>query len=868
MAIFHFAAKVVSRKSGQSVVAKAAYNAREELTEERTGEVKDYTRAEGLLFSGIYTPAHAPAWAHDRAKLWNAADRAERHPAATLAREYEVALPHELTDEQRRYLVQDFIRENFTRKGYAADVALHAPDREGDERNYHAHILVTDRKLEADGFAATKYDRQGTSKERKAELEALRESWERTTNRHLERYGHKARIDRRSLEEQGIDREPTQHLGPYATQLERDGEESERGNVNRDIEARNQAREDAQRDYEAAQAEREAWEEKIALAAIQKAEEDQKKEQEAKRDEAKNAELGKAAADIRLAVDLSHGGEGFAVALGYRGYTLAQVSEQEAAASFRAAAYAKAIGQRAPEYRAGEIVVINKYGGIHRLSERNTGKTREDMDKYLVQIKREELPTVTQARDTIEQERQEREAKADQDKNAELGKTAADIRLAVQLSKADELAPALKERCLVLSQVSEQEAAAFERAADEAEKSNQPAPRYTAGELVILNEYGGIHRLTARTTGKTRADMEKYLAEIKREGLPNAEQGKTAAVLLGQYKYRAELLAKQEQQKAELEKQQAERREQREKEAREFEEKAKQEIDASLASKQQFDKNRLNRRLEENHVPLFGRLKARVKQFIGHKIEDHQAEQRKEKLHKAIVENDWRNLSRDEARQARQDKAFERGQATVEIKQAAAREKLGIHAPERDEALKAAQRTATKAEFSKEAAKATRPRETGWPDQRKVRAAARERERPAAPERAAPTGNREGGKFRVIDKATGVATGLSNGAAAILDGIAKPVEAFAEGLASLFDGGSAAPPPRKREPEPTPAQIRAAERALSNIHQSFQRGEDINITDLRNLPPAHLEGLRNSGDEYLQRLMQRWERERENERER
>ena len=621
-------------------------------------------------------------------------------------------------------------------------------------------------------------------------------------------------------------------------------------------------------DYEAAQAEREAWEEKIALAAIQKAEEDQKKEQEAKRDEAKNAELGKTAADIRLSVDLSNGSEGFRLALGYRGYTLAQVSEQEAAASFRAATYAKAIGQRAPEYRAGEIVVINKYGGIHRLSERNTGKTRADMDKYLAEIKQEELPTVTQARDTIEQERQERAAKADQDKNAELGKTAADIRLAVQLSKADELAPALKERCLVLSQVSEQEAAAFERAAAEAEKSDRPAPRYTVGELVILNEYGGIHRLTARTTGKTRADMEKYLAGIQREGLPNAEQGKTAAVLLGQYKYRAELLAKQEQQKAELEKQQTERREQREKEAREFEEKAKQEIDASLASKQQFDKNRLNRRLEENHVPLFGRLKARVKQFIGHKIEDHQAEQRKEKLHKAIVENDWRNLSRDEARQARQDKAFERGQATVEIKQAAAREKLGIHAPERDEALKAAQRTATKAEFSKEAAKATRPRETGWPDQRKVRAADRERERPKAPERAAPTGNREGGKFRVIDKATGVATGLSNGAAAILDGIAKPVEAFAEGLASLFDGGSAAPPPRKREPEPTPAQIRAAERALSNIHQSFQRGEDINITDLRNLPPAHLEGLRNSGDEYLQRLMQRWERERENERER
>ena len=250
MAIFHLSAKVISRKSGQSVIAKAAYNARAELTEERTGEVKDYTRAEGLLFSGIYTPANVPDWAHDRAKLWNAADRAERRKDAQLAREYEVALPHELTDEQRRYLVQDFIRENFTRKGYAADVSIHAPDRDGDPRNHHAHILVTDRRLEADGFAADKKERQQSKADMKAELEALRERWEKTTNRHLERHGHAVRIDRRSLKDQGVDREPTQHLGPYATRLERDGEPSERGDLNREIEARNAEREPAKREQD------------------------------------------------------------------------------------------------------------------------------------------------------------------------------------------------------------------------------------------------------------------------------------------------------------------------------------------------------------------------------------------------------------------------------------------------------------------------------------------------------------------------------------------------------------------------------------------------------------------------------------------
>ncbi len=867
MAIFHLAAKVVSRAKGQSVIAKAAYNARDELTEERTGEVKDYTRAEGLLFSGIYAPAKAPAWAHDRAQLWNAADRAEKRKDAQLAREYEVALPHELTDEQRRFLVQDFIRENFARKGYAADVSIHAPDREGDERNYHAHILVTDRRLEADGFAADKKERQQSKAEMKAELEALRESWERTTNRHLERHGIDARIDRRSLKDQGIDKEPTQHLGPYATQLEREGEESERGNTNRDIEARNQAREEAQRDYEAAQAERSAAQDKN-----------------------KNAELGKAAADIRLAVDLSHGGEGFRLALGYRGYSLAQVSEQEAAAFERARAYAKEIGHYAPSYAAGEMVVMNKYGGIHRLSERNTGKTREEMDKYLVQIEREGLPTVTQARDTIEQEQQKRAAKADKNNNAALGKTAANIRLAVQLSKAEELPSALKERCLVLSQVSEQEAAAFERAAAFAEELGHHAPRYTAGELVIMNQFGGTNRLTARTTGKTREEMEKYLAGIKREGLPNAEQGKKEAVMLEQYKYRAELLAQQEQKKAELEKQQTERRDAREKQAREFEAKAIQEIDASLSAKHLFDKYRLDRRLQENNVPLFGRLKARVNQFLGHKIEERQAEQRKEKLHKTIVENDWRNIDRDEARQARQDKAHERGQATVEIKQAAAREKLGIQAPEREEALqeamKTAQRTKIEKGFRELAEDTTSEMSGGFPTERAERRLEEWMNKPAMPKEREKSGLDKAigaaGKVReaagkagevvakgihVIDKATGTRGGLSNCAAAILDGIARPVESFVEGLAGMF-GAASPPPPRRREPERTPDQIRAAERALSNIHESLQHGDDINITDLRNLPPVHLEGFRNSGDEYLQSLMQRWEYERENERER
>ena len=656
------------------------------------------------------------------------------------------------------------------------------------------------------------------------------------------------------------------------------------------------AEREKQREYEAAQAEREQWEEKIAQAAIQKAEEEKKKErqagQEAEQDKNKNAELGKAAAEIRLAVYLSKGGESFAAALGNRGYTLAQVSEQEAAAFERARAYAKEIGHYLPSAAANEVVAVNQFGGIHRLTERTTGKTREEFDKYLVQIKREELPTVTEAREDIEQKRAERAERQDKNKNAELGETAAEIRLAVYLSKGGEsFKTALAERCLVLSQVSEQEAAAFERTAAFAEAIGHHAPRYNAGELVVINQFGGIHRLTARTTGKTREELDKYLVQIKRESLPNAEQGKQEAVMLGQYKKRAELLEKQAQQKATLEKQQAERKEQREKQAKEFEEKAKQDIDARLAGKHLSDKHLLERKLEENNTPLFGRLKERVKQFIGHKIDEHNAEKQKEKLHKAIIEKEWGNISGDESRVKRLDKSHDRAQATVEIKQAETREKMGIKAPERDEPLKAAQRTATATAFSKAAEQTTKPLDDGFPDPAKVRKADAEREKPAIQEReesgldktirAVGKGREAVGKvnteakksIRVLDKASGIATGVSNGAAAILDGIAKPVEAFAEFLGNMLGGASPAPPIHRREPGPTPAQIRDAERALTNINQSLKRGDDINAADLRNLPKKTLENIREGGDEYLMKMCQNWEiqqreRERENERER
>jgi ATP-dependent exoDNAse (exonuclease V) alpha subunit len=231
MALFHFSAKAVSRGKGQSAIAKAAYNARDKIRDEQTGQIKDYARAPGAIFSAIFAPKDAPAWTQDRAALWNAVERAEGRKDAQLAREITLGLPHELTDDQRRQLLTDFVREQFQRKGMIADVNIHAPGCEGDGRNHHVHILLTMRRIGPNGFGPKV--REWNSRE---QLENWREAWERIQNRYLARYGYEARVDRRTLEAQGIDREPTTHLGPRARAIERHkGIETERGNIYRDI---------------------------------------------------------------------------------------------------------------------------------------------------------------------------------------------------------------------------------------------------------------------------------------------------------------------------------------------------------------------------------------------------------------------------------------------------------------------------------------------------------------------------------------------------------------------------------------------------------------------------------------------------------
>ena len=150
MAIFYLNVKPVSRSKGRSATGSAAYRCGVAIFCERRGELHDYTRRTGVVHSEILMPANAPGWANDRSKLWNAAEKSEKRKDSTVAREYVVALPKELTSIERRELVREFAHELIERHGVAVDLAIHAPGR-GDI-NDHAHVLTSTRRLGTAGF--------------------------------------------------------------------------------------------------------------------------------------------------------------------------------------------------------------------------------------------------------------------------------------------------------------------------------------------------------------------------------------------------------------------------------------------------------------------------------------------------------------------------------------------------------------------------------------------------------------------------------------------------------------------------------------------------------------------------------------------
>lgn len=247
MAIYHFSMKPVSRAGGRSAVASMAYRAGEKLTNERDGITHDYTAKQGVEHAEIVLPEGVNAdWARDRSDLWNAAEFAEKRKDARVAREFEIALPHELSAEQRLEAAREMAQELADRYGAAVDFAIHAPHEASDVRNHHAHLLMTTRQVTEGGLG----DKTYLERENKwllahdlpttdMQLRDLRQRWEGIANERLAMAGLDIRIDHRSHMERGLEIAPTEHMGVHATQMERRGLDVSRSRLDEEAARRN-----------------------------------------------------------------------------------------------------------------------------------------------------------------------------------------------------------------------------------------------------------------------------------------------------------------------------------------------------------------------------------------------------------------------------------------------------------------------------------------------------------------------------------------------------------------------------------------------------------------------------------------------------
>ena len=254
----HTHVDIVARSKGHSVIAKAAYNARDKLQDEYYGKTHDYSKKEDLVFSKIFLPEHIPKEFSNREYLWNSVEKIEKSKNSQLARNLLFTLPRELNEQDRIKLIGEFIEENFTSKGMIADCNIHNPMASDHEEQPHAHILLTLREIDEKGNWKPKCRKEyildengekiklksGNYKSRKVNLndwnepdkaKEWRENFSKKANEYLARNNINKRIDPRTFKEQGREELPQIHLGTSSYQMEKKGIQTERGNQNRKI---------------------------------------------------------------------------------------------------------------------------------------------------------------------------------------------------------------------------------------------------------------------------------------------------------------------------------------------------------------------------------------------------------------------------------------------------------------------------------------------------------------------------------------------------------------------------------------------------------------------------------------------------------
>ncbi|WP_186400656.1 Ti-type conjugative transfer relaxase TraA [Stappia sp. P2PMeth1] len=234
MAIYHLHVKVIGRKAGSSAVASAAYRSASRMRDERIDRVQDFSAKRGVVHSEVLLPDGAPEHLGDRERLWNDVEAFEVRKDAQLAREVEFAIPREMTQAQGIELARDFAQAEFVDQGMIADLNVHWDIGEDGMPKPHAHVMLTMRSVDENGFGQKVRDWNRTEM-----VERWRERWAEHVNERLAELDIDARIDHRSLEAQGIDLEPQSQIGAPAQRIEGEGiEAADRADMHREI-ARN-----------------------------------------------------------------------------------------------------------------------------------------------------------------------------------------------------------------------------------------------------------------------------------------------------------------------------------------------------------------------------------------------------------------------------------------------------------------------------------------------------------------------------------------------------------------------------------------------------------------------------------------------------
>jgi hypothetical protein len=232
--MYHLHAQNISRSAGHSAVKASCYRATDKSEDRRLGETYDFTRKDRAVHSEIIVPQNAPSWAKDRSELWNrveeAEDKSNRRKSATLAKEMNMALPNAIARERQIAMVREFVAENFTSKGLAAQVDFHRGHKADEFKNNHVHVMVATRSFDGEQFG-----KKVRSIKDKAALYQWRDSWERVVNKELEMAKVNERVTARSYRSQGINRIATRHIGRGPEREARIAENDKIREVNRQV---------------------------------------------------------------------------------------------------------------------------------------------------------------------------------------------------------------------------------------------------------------------------------------------------------------------------------------------------------------------------------------------------------------------------------------------------------------------------------------------------------------------------------------------------------------------------------------------------------------------------------------------------------